>query len=113
MLRQPALLLLTACAQFATNAQPKSIPPPKSEVRAVWIATASSLDWPHSFDKIEQQTSLRKMLSDLRSAHFNTIFFQARARGDAYYKSSYEPWAENLTGTLGKDPGWDPLEFLL
>ncbi|HCV43097.1 MAG TPA: hypothetical protein DGH68_06405, partial [Bacteroidetes bacterium] len=43
----------------------------------------------------------------------NTILFQVRARGDAYYRSSYEPWAENLTGTLGKDPGWDPLAFLL
>jgi len=53
------------------------------------------------------------MVTAIRAAHLNTIFFQARARGDAYYRSAYEPWAENLTGTLGKDPGWDPLEFLL
>jgi uncharacterized lipoprotein YddW (UPF0748 family) len=50
---------------------------------------------------------------ELKAAHFNTIFFQVRARGDAYYRSSYEPWAENLTGTIGKYPGWDPLSFLL
>jgi uncharacterized lipoprotein YddW (UPF0748 family) len=99
--------------QFAATAQPGSIQPPKREVRAVWITTASSLDWPHSFDTIEQQTSLKKIENDLKRANFNTIFFQVRARGDAYYKSSYEPWAENLTGTLGKDPGWDPLAFLL
>ena len=53
------------------------------------------------------------MVAAVRSARMNTIYFQARARGDAYYQSSYEPWAENLTGTLGKDPGWDPLQFLL
>ncbi len=25
----------------------------------------------------------------------------------------YEPWAAELTGTLGQDPGWDPLEFAI
>jgi uncharacterized lipoprotein YddW (UPF0748 family) len=53
------------------------------------------------------------MVNDLKAANFNTIFFQVRARGNAYYTSSYELWAENLTGTLGRDPGWDPLAFLL
>ncbi|MFN0157200.1 MAG: family 10 glycosylhydrolase [Bacteroidota bacterium] len=89
------------------------MPAPKYEVRAVWIATAAGLDWPRSRDRNEQQASLRSMVRRLKAAHFNTIFFQARARGDAYYRSSFEPWAENLTGTLGKDPGWDPLQFLL
>lgn len=86
---------------------------PKREVRAVWVSTAASLDWPKSFDRAEQQAALLKIVTNLKVANFNTIIFQARARGDAYYRSSYEPWAENLTGTLGKDPGWDPLEFLL
>jgi uncharacterized lipoprotein YddW (UPF0748 family) len=79
----------------------------------VWITTAAGLDWPKTPDRNEQQTSLRRMVATLKSANFNTIFFQVRARGDAYYRSSYEPWAENLTGSLGKDPGWDPLAFLL
>jgi uncharacterized lipoprotein YddW (UPF0748 family) len=30
---------------------------------------------------------------------------------DALYKSDLEPWSEFLTGTAGKDPGYDPLEF--
>jgi len=42
-------------------------------------------------------------------ANFNIIFFQVRGQADAYYHSNYEPWAERLTGTLGQDPGWDPL----
>jgi uncharacterized lipoprotein YddW (UPF0748 family) len=53
------------------------------------------------------------MVRDLHAAHFNTLYFQVRPRGDAYYRSAYEPWAEALTGTLGLDPGWDPLQFLL
>ncbi len=102
-----SILALRAHAQTSGN------PPPKREVRAVWITTMGGLDWPRSADKAEQQSSLARIVATLKAANFNTIFFQVRARGDAYYHSSYEPWAENLTGTLGKDPGWDPLQFLL
>src|SRR5512135_3039188 len=105
------LILLLLRTPSAANAQHPI--PPKREVRAVWLATANGLDWPHSTDKAEQQASLKRIVASLKAAHFNTIFFQVRARGDAYYRSSIEPWAENLTGVLGKDPGWDPLEFLL
>lgn len=93
------------------DAQP--VPAPKCEVRAVWLTTAAGLDWPRSTDRGEQQASLREIVRTLRAENFNTVIFQVRARGDAYYHSAIEPWAENLTGTLGKDPGWDPLAFLI
>jgi len=102
------LISVTAVAQT-----PLSIPPPKTEVRAVWITTASGLDWPQTTNVVEQQTSMRALLRGVKAARFNTVFFQVRARGDAYYRSRYEPWAENLTGSLGRDPGWDPLAFVL
>jgi uncharacterized lipoprotein YddW (UPF0748 family) len=86
---------------------------PKCEVRAVWLATYSGLDWPRTTDKAGQQASLLRMIETIRDAGFNTIFFQVRARGDAYYRSSIEPWAENLAGSLGADPGWDPLSYLI
>lgn len=90
------------------------IPPlPKYEVRAVWIATVAGLDWPRSWDKTEQQRSLREMVRQVKEANFNTIFFQVRGRADAMYASHYEPWAQQLTGAWGKDPGWDPLRFIL
>lgn len=101
-------LLLTA---YSASAQ---LPPnPKREVRAVWLTTASGLDWPKTTDRTEQQASLLEIVHRLKSYNYNTIFFQVRSRGDAYYRSTYEPWADNLTGTLGKDPGWDPLAFLV
>ncbi|HEX9658491.1 MAG TPA: family 10 glycosylhydrolase [Bacteroidota bacterium] len=90
-----------------------SQPSPGAELRGVWITTAAGLDWPKTYNAGEQRASLKDMVAKLKVAHFNTIFFQVRARGDAYYRSTYEPWAENLTGTLGKDPGYDPLQFLL
>ena len=34
-----------------------------------------------------------------------------RSGADALYASSLEPWAVQLTGTPGADPGYDPLAF--
>ena len=55
---------------------------------------------------------------NVAGAGFNTIFFQVRAAGDAYYTPGLEPWASRLssgtvTETLGVDPGWDPLARML
>lgn len=33
--------------------------------------------------------------------------------GDAFYSSNYAPWPKYITGTLGNDPGYDPLSFAL
>jgi len=82
-------------------------------MRAVWLTTAAGLDWPSSLNPVQQQEDLLEILTALREHNFNTIFFQVRARGDAYYQSSYEPWAANLGGALGANPGWDPLAFLV
>lgn len=86
---------------------------PLEELRGVYLTTSNKLDWPQSLDPSEQRASLKKILLDMKAANLNTLFFQVRPRGDAYYKSKFEPWAEHLTGTLGKDPGWDPLAFAL
>jgi uncharacterized lipoprotein YddW (UPF0748 family) len=86
---------------------------PKWEVRAVWLTTVSGLDWPRSLNINEQKRSLQTIVERLAAANYNTIFFQVRGRGDAMYQSSFEPWSAQLTGTLGNDPGWDPLDFII
>lgn len=73
----------------------------------------SGLDWPRSTDPDEQRRSLLKMIETISRARLNTVFFQVRARGDAMYRSAHEPWAAALTGTLGREPGWDPLAFAI
>ena len=86
---------------------------PKWEVRAVWLTTAGGADWPKTHDVAAQKKSLVDIFETLQKKHFNTVFFQVRPRGNTFYKSQYEPWAAELTGTLGQDPGWDPLEFAI
>ena len=85
---------------------------PKFETRAVWISSASG-DWPKSTNVAEQQRSLIEIFDNLKKHNFNTVFFQVRPRGNTLYNSSLEPWAAQLSGVLGKDPGWDPLAFAI
>ena len=90
----------------------------KYEVRATWITTLGGMDWPStkansSLGIKRQQEELCRILDELQAAHFNTILFQTRLRGDVIYPSYFEPYAECLTGKTNKNPGYDPLNFAI
>ena len=101
------IILLAIVIPFISSAQPKE------EVRAVWLTTVWGLDWPKTYSVATQKSDMIEILDSLKSANFNTVMFQVRARGDLMYPSVLEPWAKSLTGTLGQDPGWDPLQFVI
>lgn len=90
----------------------------KYEVRAAWITTAYALDWPrikatNAAGIRQQKAELIEILDRLNTANFNTVLFQARTRGDVFYRSEIEPFSSLLTGETGKDPGYDPLAFVV
>ncbi len=91
---------------------------PKHEIRAVWLTTVKSLDWPRTKavdeESIEAQKSeLRNILDKLQRANINTVILQTRVRGSVIYPSNIEPWDECLTGTPCKSPGYDPLQYAI
>ena len=84
----------------------------KREMRAAWVATVYRIDWPTSVNNASaQKAELNAYLDNLQAQHFNAIFLQVRTMCDAFYQSSYEPWSSYLTGTRGKNPGYDPLAY--
>ncbi|MBO4804107.1 MAG: family 10 glycosylhydrolase [Muribaculaceae bacterium] len=84
----------------------------KREMRAAWIATVYRIDWPTSVNNPSaQKNELNAYLDNLQAQNINAIFLQVRTMCDAFYQSSYEPWSSYLTGTRGKDPGYDPLQY--
>lgn len=87
----------------------------KREIRSVWMATVWAIDWPSELGATAttQKNEMIKYLDILQKDNFNAVYFQVRTMCDAFYKSSYEPWSSYLTGTRGKDPGWDPLAFVV
>ncbi|WP_139976186.1 glycoside hydrolase family 10 protein [Ochrobactrum sp. CGA5] len=89
---------------------------------ASWIATVLNLDWPsRSSSRIEddaeriklQKEELLKLFDEASEHGINAVIFQVSPTADAFYQSSYLPWSSYLTGTLGKDPGFDPLKFAI
>ncbi|WP_025691597.1 family 10 glycosylhydrolase [Paenibacillus zanthoxyli] len=85
-------------------------------MKGVWISSVYNLDWPSasSIGKIDQQKKeFISLLDKLKAIGFNAVFVQVRPSGDSLYPSSLVPWSKVLTGTQGKDPGYDPLEFMI
>lgn len=87
---------------------------PRKEMRAVWMTTAWGLDWPETaYYEAAQKAKYIEYLDKFKQLNINTIYFQVKGLGDAFYNSSYEPWSAAITGTRGKDPGYDVLKFLI
>ena len=86
---------------------------PKCEFRASWMTTGYGLDWPRQKTADAQKAELQQKLDALVAGNHNAVCLQVRSFCDAIYKSSYEPWADCLTGTRGQDPGYDPLAFAI
>jgi uncharacterized repeat protein (TIGR02543 family) len=76
----------------------------------------TNIDWPSTGAQgnvEKQKQELTDILDALQAGNINAVCLQVRSLCDALYESSYEPWAVCLTGTRGKDPGYDPLQFAI
>ncbi len=104
-------------ADEARTADPEAVPETPRELRAVWIATVSNIDWPseRGIPVHEQKAELRAMFDRIAMLNMNTVIFQVRTATDALYASEHEPWSEYLTGEQGTppEPFYDPLAFAI
>lgn len=91
-------------------------------MRGIWLATVSRLDWPpvssvnvsDTTRRVHlQQKALTDKLDQLKSIGINTVFFQVKPDGTALWPSEILPWSDLMTGTIGENPGYDPLQFML
>lgn len=83
------------------------------EMRGVWISYIE-LSMENEQDKSERafKEKFEEIAENCRGFGLNTLIVQVRPFGDALYKSEYYPWSHILTGTQGKNPGYDPLEVM-
>ncbi|MFI1563529.1 glycoside hydrolase family 10 protein [Streptomyces sp. NPDC020490] len=81
------------------------------EMRGVWVATVANRDWPSrpGLTAARQRAELIAHLDRAVRDRLNTVILQVRPTADALWPSPYEPWSQYLTGTQGRNPGWDPL----
>ena len=106
------ILLLLITVAMAAGIGSRADEALKREMRAAWVATVYRIDWPTSVNNpTAQKNELNAYLDRFQEQNINAIFLQVRTMCDAFYQSSYEPWSSYLTGTRGKDPGYDPLAY--
>lgn len=93
----------------------RDLPPIPREFRGLWVATVANIDWPSQpgLSEARQKQELIEILDQAARLHMNAILLQVRPMCDALYRSRREPWSPFLTGVMGKDPGYDPLEFAI
>ena len=121
------LVLIVLCAGITVNAKGKEKWSSSSslkkyenvdtECRAVWVCTVGNMDVKKQEGTSEVAIQAWKdqylaILDNAQAHNLNTIIFQIRPCNDAFYPSKYNPWSEYLV-SYGKDPGWDPLEWML
>lgn len=91
-----------------------SVTTPAKEIRAVWLATVGNMDWPSDIYSIEKQKQEYINYLDLfQQYNVNVVVGQIRPTADAFFESQYEPWSQYLTGTRGKNPGYDVVQFMV
>ena len=83
------------------------------ETRGVWVTRWDYTTRTGSMEPDDHKKEIKRLFKVAKESNLNTVFFQVRGSFDAYYQSEYEPWALNLSGVLGVDPGWDPLAFAI
>lgn len=106
-----AVLVMGSLGSLAAyGATPKA----DEDMRAVWISTVYSADYPSTQNNAEaQKAEFIKKLDQAQALGLNTVVVQVRPKGDAFYESDLNPWSAVLTGTQGKDPGYDPMKFMI
>jgi uncharacterized lipoprotein YddW (UPF0748 family) len=91
-LAAPLLLLLAIGIEA-----PRAVSSPAVDgggVRALWVTRAT----------LGSPDAVTKMVNAARAGGFNTLLVQVRGRGDAYYRSTFEPRAPELAAHAEFDP---------
>lgn len=98
--------------QTSSTPEPEPKPEPKPSFEAaIWY---SYIDFDFKEDNAATfKQKINKMFDDAVSIGADAVICQVRPFADALYYSSYFPMSSVLTGTQGKDPGYDALEYMV
>ena len=88
-----------------------STPEEEGALVGVWVPYFSLDTAEHTQEAFEEH--YRQIAQTAQEKGINAMFVHVRPFSDALYPSAYYPWSHILTGTQGRDPGYDPLEFMI
>lgn len=103
-----ALLLLTVLFTAGSGAYDM-----ETEMKAVWISYIEYQSLLSEKTETDFTASVDGMFNKVKSLGLNTVIIHVRPFADAMYPSKYFPWSKYISGTPGKNPGYDPLLSLI
>lgn len=111
----PSAAASAPASSAAPSAAPISAAAARDDFRAVWIATVSNINFPSKpgLSADAQKKEIDTILDNAKKDGFRTVIVQMRPDSDALYASKIYPWAAVLTGTEGRSPGYDPLQYFV
>lgn len=113
MIKKILSMIISFCMVFSIGISKKTYAN-EENMQAAWLTTVWNIDWPTEGASAQnQQQEMIRILDTLKDTGINTVMFQVRPKSDALYKSNINPYSDVLTGTQGKNPGYDPLDFVI
>lgn len=83
------------------------------EVKGVWISYLEMSSILAGKTQSEFTANIKEVYAACAEKGLDTVFVQVRSHGDALYESQYYPWSKYASGTVGKNPGFDPLKIMV
>lgn len=83
----------------------------ETEMAGLWVPYMSLTTEEKTQAAFEE--NFKKIADSAKTKGITALFVHVRPYGDALYPSDFFPWSHILTGEQGKDPGYDPLAFMV
>jgi len=94
----------------ATTTRP-AVPAPAGEMRAAWISYFELRQPSGGISEAAFRTKYDALFKQIADFGISTVFLHVFPFSDAIWPSALAPWSHILTGTQGRDPGFDPLRI--
>lgn len=80
---------------------------------AVWLSYGTDLNFKSDSSFSAFKRRIDSMFDNVKDLGCDAVICQVRPFADAYYYSDYFPMSAYLSGTQGKDVGYDPMEYMI
>lgn len=121
-----AAIFLSASTKFSSNKISAELPPKSEgtptfsasafnnqEMRAVWVPFMSLNMKDTDYSEAAFKAKFDNIIEESLAHNINTLIVHVRPFNDALYPSEYFPWSHLVSGEQGKNPEFDPLEYMV
>ena len=103
----------SSSAASSEGSQPDNNPiVTKSFSAAIWFSFGQDLNFKNCTEA-QFKAKINTMFDNAKALGCDAVICQVRPFADAYYYSQYFPISAYLSGTQGKDPGYDAMKYMI